>query len=246
MSSRSNGVTKVRVHPADDRVRRLVGGVLGLPHPPGDVLVVGAFAEHLREQLGSEDQVLRLLGEEFVERSVDRSEFQTHGELLVRRSGTANMLGGGSACPRNPGSSDGADAVVSAAAGSAPPGAGPARCCGSTHRRCRAARPRSPRRRPGRADPPISSTFSEPGTRTSTSTRLSRLRCIMSADPIQATDSPPFSNQNDAAVLQEPPEDRPDLDRSPTARVRRAGGRRCRGSAAAPGRPPARRGTARR
>ena len=32
------------VHPLDDRVGRLVGGVLGLAHPAGHVLVVGAVA----------------------------------------------------------------------------------------------------------------------------------------------------------------------------------------------------------
>ena len=79
MSSRSNGVTKVRVHLADQRVGRLVGGVLGLAHPARHVLVVGAVAEHLGEQRGTGHEVLGRLGEEVVERRVDRAESQTHG-----------------------------------------------------------------------------------------------------------------------------------------------------------------------
>ena len=53
MSSRSNGVTNVAVHPPDDRVGGLVGVVLGLAHPLRDVLAVGAVAEHLGQQAGS-------------------------------------------------------------------------------------------------------------------------------------------------------------------------------------------------
>ena len=68
MSSRSNGVTKVAFTRSDDRVGRLVGGVLGLAHPLGDVLAVGAVAEHLGQQRGAVDEVAGRLGEQVVER----------------------------------------------------------------------------------------------------------------------------------------------------------------------------------
>ena len=79
MSSRSNGVTKVvltlltiawvvsSAACSASRIRR------------GDVGVVGALGEHLGEQLGADHQVLCRLGEEVVERRVDRPESQTHG-----------------------------------------------------------------------------------------------------------------------------------------------------------------------
>ena len=60
MSSRSNGVTNVVLTRLTMRVRRLVGGVLGLAHPLGDVRpVAGVRGEHLGEQLGADDEVLR-------------------------------------------------------------------------------------------------------------------------------------------------------------------------------------------
>ena len=79
MSSRSNGVTKVvftrltiawvvsSAACSASRIRR------------GDVVVVGAVGEHLGEQRGTDDEVLGCLGEEVVERGVDRAESQTHG-----------------------------------------------------------------------------------------------------------------------------------------------------------------------
>jgi len=47
--------------------------------------VVGAFGQHLGEQLGALDQMVGRLGEEVVEGGVNGSESQTHGKLLVRR-----------------------------------------------------------------------------------------------------------------------------------------------------------------
>ena len=79
MSSRSNGVTKVELTRLDQRVGGLVRVVLGLPHPTGDVGVVGAVGEHLGEQPGAGDEVLCGLGEEVVERGVDGAESESHG-----------------------------------------------------------------------------------------------------------------------------------------------------------------------
>ena len=81
MSSRSNGVTNVLFTRADDRVGGLVRGVLGLAHPLGDLGLGAAGRQHLAEELGADDEVVGRLGEEVVERAVDRAELQTHGEL---------------------------------------------------------------------------------------------------------------------------------------------------------------------
>ena len=66
------------VDPAHDRVGGLVGLVLGLAHPLGDGGVVRALGEHLGEQPGADDEVLGRLGEEVVERGVDRAEAESH------------------------------------------------------------------------------------------------------------------------------------------------------------------------
>ncbi len=59
-------------------MRGLVGLVLGLAHPGGDVVVDRGLAEHLGEQRGADDEVLGLFAEEVVERRVDRAETQCH------------------------------------------------------------------------------------------------------------------------------------------------------------------------
>ena len=65
MSSRSNGVTKVLLTRLDDLVGGLVGVVLGVAHPVGDVLAVGAVAEHLGQDSGAFDQVGRRLRQQW-------------------------------------------------------------------------------------------------------------------------------------------------------------------------------------
>ena len=79
MSSRSNGVTKVVFTCRTIACVVSSACVLGLAHPAGDVVVVGALGEHLGEQRGAGHEVLGRLGEEVVERGVDRAESQTHG-----------------------------------------------------------------------------------------------------------------------------------------------------------------------
>ena len=86
--SRSNGVTKVEFT-RRMIVRGLVGGVLGLAHLLGHVLVVDVRAEHLGEEA---EPVTRWLAAS-VKRSQKTSRSdgtQTHGELLGSRKRTGS------------------------------------------------------------------------------------------------------------------------------------------------------------
>ena len=78
MSSRSNGVTNVEFTRLNSACVVSSASCSACAHPGGDVVVDGGLAEHLGEQPGPDDEVLRRLGEEVVERRVDRAETQCH------------------------------------------------------------------------------------------------------------------------------------------------------------------------
>ena len=72
-----------RVDLLDDLVGGLVCSVLRVAHPSRDVLAIGCVAEHLGEQRDTTDEVVGGLGEQVVERRVDRADSETHGGLLA-------------------------------------------------------------------------------------------------------------------------------------------------------------------
>ena len=238
----------------DQCVSRLVGLVLGRPHPGRDILLVGGLGQHLREELGPDDEVLGRLGEEVVERRVERAKAQTHGctpdEALVNEERTAFMLGGAARRSATQGSLQRRrlDRRSSAGAGarSGSPGGGPmpllrtqapSRC--RSHALVSGSKARS---RSSRMDVHALLT-GEPHQHLHPSVEVA-VHHVGRPDPGHRVAG--VLEPEDPAVLEEPTEHRADGDVSRTGRVRRVAASRCRAPAARPALPPARRGRARR
>ena len=159
---------------------------------------------------GADHEVLRRLGEEVVERRVDRAESQTHGQLLVEEDGNREQTRGGRRARVQPPRAQvrAAGQVTPSAAplvarSASPGGATVPVVARPSRRRCRAPTRTSCREREVEQLADLRRRSSSPGSRTSTSTRRSRLRCIMSAEPIQTLGLAAVLEPEDPAVLEE-------------------------------------------